>query len=94
MYQRLSQFAATIKDELTVYQLVMAHPSVPNAAKFLIGCAIAYLLSPIDLIPDFIPGLGQLDDLIIVPTLIFIALAIIPREIVEECRHAVKFADF
>ena len=94
MYLKLLQFADTIKEELTVYQLVMAHEDVPHAAKFLIGCAVAYLLSPIDLIPDFLPGLGQLDDLIIVPTLFFLALAIIPREIVEECRQAVKLAEF
>ncbi len=93
MYQKLLQFSTTIKEELTVYQLVMSHPDVPAVAKFLIGCAIAYLLSPIDLIPDFLPGLGQLDDLIIVPALICVALMLIPKTLVEQCRHAVKFAD-
>ena len=94
MYRKLSQIAASIKEELAVYQLVMVHPGVPSGAKFLIGCAITYLLSPIDLIPDFLPGLGQLDDLLIVPALIFIALALIPREIVDECRQTVRLADF
>ncbi len=93
MLHKLQAFFRTIKEELTVYQLVMADPRVPNAAKFLLGCAIAYLLSPIDLIPDFLPGIGQLDDLVIVPTLVLIALMMIPKGIVEECRHAVKFAD-
>lgn len=51
------------------------------------GSAIAYILMPFDLIPDFIPVLGQLDDLIIVPGLIYWALALIPDDIVQQCRE-------
>ena len=59
-------------------------------AKVLIGAAIAYALSPIDLIPDFIPVLGHLDDLIIVPLLVYMALKLIPKDVVEECRAAAQ----
>ena len=55
-------------------------------AKILIGIAIAYALSPVDLIPDFIPVLGHLDDLIIVPLLIFAAVRLVPKDVLEECR--------
>jgi uncharacterized membrane protein YkvA (DUF1232 family) len=59
-------------------------------AKVLIGAAIAYALSPIDLIPDFIPVIGHLDDLIIVPLLVYMALKLVPKDVVEECRAAVS----
>lgn len=72
--------------EIQVYQLVLKHPKTPKLAKWLIGMAIVYFLSPIDLIPDFIPILGQFDDLLIVPLLITIAVRIIPREVLNEIR--------
>jgi len=55
--------------------------------------AIGYLLLPIDLIPDFIPVIGHLDDLVIVPGLIYLALKMIPDEVVAECRRKVTEAD-
>jgi uncharacterized membrane protein YkvA (DUF1232 family) len=62
-------------------------------AKVLLGMAIGYLLLPIDLIPDFIPVIGHLDDLVIVPGLIYLALKMIPDEVVAECRRKVTEAD-
>jgi uncharacterized membrane protein YkvA (DUF1232 family) len=67
-----------IKSELSYYRRLAADPSVPGTSKWLLLGAIAYLISPIDLIPDFIPVLGQLDDLIIVPSMIWLALIRIP----------------
>ncbi|PKO94116.1 MAG: hypothetical protein CVU15_01410 [Betaproteobacteria bacterium HGW-Betaproteobacteria-1] len=59
-------------------------------AKVLLWLAVAYVLLPFDLIPDFIPLIGQLDDLIVVPGLIYLALKIIPEALIEECRMQVK----
>jgi len=62
----------------------------PLSAKILIGITVGYLLSPIDLIPDFIPVLGFLDDVIIVPLLIAISIKLIPSKILEEARKKAK----
>ena len=62
-------------------------------AKVLLGVAIGYLLLPFDLIPDFIPVIGHLDDLVIVPGLVYLALKMIPDEVVAECRRKVTEAD-
>jgi uncharacterized membrane protein YkvA (DUF1232 family) len=73
--------------ELNYYRALLKHPRTPRISRWLIAVAIAYFISPIDLIPDGIPILGQLDDLIIVPTLIYIALAFIPAEVKSKCRQ-------
>ena len=78
------------KTELKVYRLVMKDSRTPFVAKVLLGTAIGYALSPIDIIPDFIPIIGLLDDIIIVPGLAFMALKLIPRELVEEHRLAIQ----
>jgi len=65
--------------------LAYKHPGTPWYAKALAACVAAYALSPIDLIPDFIPVIGHLDDLVIVPLGIYLAIKMIPRPIWEEC---------
>ena len=81
-----SRLVDGFKRELNVYRSVLRHPGTPLLAKLLLGMAIGYLLLPFDLIADFIPILGQLDDLIIVPLLVALALAVVPRELVSEIR--------
>lgn len=76
----------TLKRELNAYRRMLGHPSTPRMAKLLLSLAVGYLLLPFDLIPDFIPLVGQLDDMIIVPSLVFIALKMIPEEVIKECR--------
>jgi len=87
---RLKAVAATLKLELQVYRLVQRHPRTPRLAKLLLGLAIGYALMPFDLIPDFIPVVGHLDDAIIIPCLVILALKVIPKDVVEECRFEVR----
>lgn len=81
------------KQELAVYRLVLRHPKTPWPAKAILWLAIGYLVMPFDLIPDFIPVLGQLDELVILPGLVYLALKLTPAEIVAECRMAMKDND-
>jgi len=89
MLERLKILARTLKRELAVYRLVLKDSRTPWLAKMLLAMAVGYLLLPFDLIPDFIPVIGHLDDLIIVPGLVFLALKLIPPEIVRDCRARV-----
>jgi uncharacterized membrane protein YkvA (DUF1232 family) len=66
--------------EVNYYKTLANDPAVPRASKWLLAAAIGYLVSPIDLIPDFIPILGQLDDLVVVPLLVWLALRLVPTE--------------
>ncbi|HTL46935.1 MAG TPA: DUF1232 domain-containing protein [Verrucomicrobiae bacterium] len=75
------------KKELRIYQLILKDSRTPGISKWFLGMAVAYALSPIDLIPDFIPLLGVLDDLIIVPLLIWLGIRSIPKKILEDCRN-------
>src|SRR5277367_6145070 len=84
---KLKAFAADLQQEIKIYQFAIEDPRVPKAPKILLGIALAYLLSPVDLIPDFIPGIGHLDDLIIVPALVILALRMIPSEVIQDCRN-------
>ena len=86
MWKSAKSLARQFKQEIRVYGLVLKHPRTPWAARVLLGAAVAYAVSPIDLIPDFIPVLGQLDDLVIVPALVMMALKLIPKDVVAECR--------
>jgi uncharacterized membrane protein YkvA (DUF1232 family) len=78
--------AKQLKTEIVALYLASKHPGTPWYAKVLAALIIGYALSPIDLIPDFIPVVGYLDDLIIVPLGIALLIKIIPRDILEECR--------
>ena len=89
MRARLRQIAHSLKRELKVYRAVARHPRTPRLAKTLLLAALAYVALPFDLIPDFLPVVGHVDDLIIVPGLIAIAIWLIPAEVVAECRASV-----
>lgn len=82
--------AKRLKTEAQVLMLAYKDKRTPASAKILIGITVGYLLSPIDLIPDFIPILGLLDDLIIVPALIALSIRLIPAAVVNEAREQLK----
>jgi len=83
----LSTSIKRIRREVRVWFLVLKDPRTPRVSKWLLGAALAYLASPVDLIPDFIPILGQVDDLVIVPGLVWLATRFIPRAVIAECRE-------
>ncbi len=85
---RLKTLGANARRELEVYRRVLTHPRTPVGPKALLALGVGYLLLPFDLIPDFIPIVGHLDDAILVPLLLFFAFKMIPPAVVEECREA------
>lgn len=82
--------ARQLRNEVYVLYLAFRDPRVPWYARAFIIAIIAYALSPVDLIPDFIPVLGYLDDLIIIPAGIYLALKMVPREVRDEYREKAK----
>ena len=82
----LRETAQRLKTEFAVYRLALGHPHTPWLARILLGLALGYVLLPFDLIPDFIPVIGHLDDLVIVPALVWLALRMIPPVVMAECR--------
>jgi len=84
--ERLKRWAGELKAQVVTLWICCRHPDTPWSAKLLAGLVVAYAFSPIDLIPDFVPVLGYLDDLIIVPLGILIVVKLIPPEIIAEHR--------
>lgn len=81
----MKRWAATLKSNTYALYLASRNPEVPLLAKILIALVVAYALSPIDLIPDFIPVIGYLDDLLILPVGIWLAIKSIPDNIWQQC---------
>lgn len=86
----LRQKADALKQETLALYHAARDPRTPLAAKILAGMIVAYAVSPIDLIPDFIPVLGFLDDLVLVPLGIIICLRMIPPQVMMEARIAAR----
>lgn len=84
--EKLRQLA----EDIPALCLTMKEKDTPFLAKILAGTAVVYALSPIDLIPDFIPVIGYLDDLILLPLLVALTLKLIPDETFERCREQAR----
>ncbi len=91
--EKLKSAERSLRRELRVYRLVCADPRTPKLAGVLLGLAIGYMLLPFDLIPDFIPIVGHLDDAVIVPALVLLALRLIPVAVVDDCRRRASEAE-
>jgi len=83
---QLKARVSRLQAETYALYLAARHPGTPWYAKLLVAGIVAYALSPIDLIPDFVPILGYLDDLVLIPLGIALAIRMIPSSILEECR--------
>lgn len=83
----LKERAKKLKTDVPALFLALKRPETPFAAKLLAVVTVAYALSPIDLIPDIIPVLGYLDDVILLPTLVALTVKLIPVEVFEECQQ-------
>lgn len=86
----LKQKAKTLKTNIPTIYLVFRDKDTPGIAKWMAGLTIAYALSPIDLIPDFIPVLGYLDDILILPAMIALTIHFIPKHVWEKNRQAAQ----
>lgn len=88
----LKEVAKKLKLELPALLYALKHPKTGWLAKVLAMITLGYALSPIDLIPDFIPVLGYLDDLLILPCLLYLTIKCIPDQIMQECRNQVNLS--
>jgi uncharacterized membrane protein YkvA (DUF1232 family) len=83
---QLREWARRLRGEIAALWFCTRHPRTPFMAKALAAALVAYAFSPIDLIPDFIPVLGYLDELILLPIGIWLVLKLVPRDVLAECR--------
>ena len=93
MIARLREAARRLGQEVEVLAVAARDPRVGTVARIVIGLTVAYALSPIDLIPDVIPVLGLLDDLLIVPAGLWLALRLVPDGVVDDARRRVRDGD-
>ncbi|MFZ5753556.1 MAG: TSUP family transporter [Bacillota bacterium] len=87
MIDKLKKHSRELKKEISALYLACKKKNVPWYVKAIAAVVVAYALSPVDLIPDFIPVLGYLDDLVLIPLGITIAIKLIPQSVMEECRR-------
>jgi|GEM_PF-2280585 len=75
---------------IRVYRLAFADARTPRRGKFYIGLALVYIVNPLDVIPDWIPVIGWLDELVVVPLLLAMARRTIPADVLADCRRKVE----
>ncbi len=83
---RIGAWLRRCRDELAFWRRVLAHPDTPRSVRWLVGLALMYLAWPIDLVPDWIPLLGQLDDIVLVGLALWLALRLLPAPVLAQCR--------
>ncbi len=85
-FQKIQQYIAQLKQDVLVLWFAVRSPNTPTIPKVFAFLAVAYAFSPIDLIPDFIPILGYVDDVILIPIMVFLILKIIPNSVLQTAR--------
>jgi uncharacterized membrane protein YkvA (DUF1232 family) len=85
-WRRLLAFTRGLRGDALVVYLAMRDPRTPPAARIVALLVVAYAFSPIDIVPDFVPVLGQLDDLLLVPVGLWLAMRLIPGPVLADCR--------
>ncbi|HOW27371.1 MAG TPA: DUF1232 domain-containing protein [Elusimicrobiota bacterium] len=93
LLEKCGAAAQRIRGELRVYELMLKDERTPRVSKIFLGLAVGYALTPIDIIPDFIPLIGHLDDAVLIPLLVWVALRSVPRAVIDDCRRAAMRAE-
>lgn len=86
-FQKIKNWAKELKRDVLVLWFALKNPDTPFLAKAVAFVTVAYALSPIDLIPDFIPVLGYIDDIILIPILVWITLKLVPDDVMIQSRQ-------
>ena len=90
MLERIRRIAESARGEMSFYKRVLRDTRTPTLCKVLLALAVGYLMLPFDLIPDCIPLLGHLDDVIIVSILLILALKMMPPDVIRDCRNVTR----
>lgn len=90
MLQKLKEWANKLKEDIYTLYLASKDPRIPFIAKVVAVITVAYAFSPIDLVPDFIPVLGYLDDLLLLPVGVWLSIKLIPEDVLLEYREKAK----
>jgi uncharacterized membrane protein YkvA (DUF1232 family) len=85
--ERWKERAEALESDVYALYLAYRHPRTPVRAKGVIALTVAYAVSPVDPIPDFLPGVGYLDELVVLPVGVALALRLTPDDVVDECRE-------
>lgn len=88
--QRLKEWARKLKGDVIALYFALKHPATPLYAKVAAAIVVGYALSPIDLVPDFVPVLGYLDEVILLPLGIALAIKLIPVDVLTACREKAR----
>jgi uncharacterized membrane protein YkvA (DUF1232 family) len=87
LWNAIYQWARRVKQDSVMLWFACRHPQTPWLAKAIAAVAVAYALSPVDLIPDFIPVLGYLDDALLLPAMVWLAVKCLPEAVKDECQR-------
>lgn len=87
LFDTLERWTKRVKQDGLMLWFACKHPQTPWLAKAIAAVAVAYALSPIDLIPDFIPVLGYLDEALLLPAMVWLAVKCLPKAVKDECQR-------